>query len=137
MALQSSGPISMSQINSVLKLGNSLNSYRGQFGLPSGPISFADFYGKSGVAYIRTVRLTFTARYFRTNNAEMLGYYSTESGSTTMTYNVSSTSAPVDTGAIDAYKSDFQNNYWNVDPDFYDNFTWTNGYGVLLSQVQA
>lgn len=136
MALQSSGPISMSQINSVLKLGNNLNSYRGQFGLPSGAISFLNFYGKSGVAYIRTVRLTFTARYFRTNAADF-SYFSTESGSTTMTYNVSSTSAPVDTGAIDAYKSDYQNNYLSVDPDYYDRFTWTNGYGVLLSQVQA
>jgi hypothetical protein len=51
MTLQSSGAISMSQINTEFGRGNNLNAYRGTSHstgtFPSGAISFSDFYGKS------------------------------------------------------------------------------------------
>ena len=51
MTLQSSGAISMSQINAEFGRGNNLNAYRGTSHstgtFPSGAISFSNFYGKS------------------------------------------------------------------------------------------
>ena len=57
MTLPSSGPISASDIN--VELGRASNAYfdingaaeRALAGVPSGTISFSDFYGKSNVSY--------------------------------------------------------------------------------------
>jgi hypothetical protein len=55
MTLQTSGPISMEQINAEFGLGGNLNAYRGNIwftdtygeqGSFGTPISFSDFYGK-------------------------------------------------------------------------------------------
>lgn len=71
MALQTSGPISASDINIELgKLGTDffdINSteVRDLAGVPSGPISFSDFYGKSSFSFSTelSMRITYVSRF--------------------------------------------------------------------------
>jgi len=67
MALQSSGPISMANIRSELKLSGSIglnsNAVRTLGGKSSGKISLADFYGKSNSTNVLTVGIDHNPNY--------------------------------------------------------------------------
>ena len=137
MSLQTSGAISMSQINAVLQKGNDLNSYRGFYGLPTGAISFSDFYGKSGtVTYWRTVNLTYSVRGWYDNAADNGTTYTTSTGSTTYGYTVTNTADAIDAAASNTEKATFLSIYLGPEGTYsYDRFTWTNGNGAILSHT--
>ena len=88
MALQSSGAISINNINVELGVAGttsaSLNqaSYRTLAGVPSGAISMSNFYGKSNAPAGTTLSFTYTYTYYsdREGTSEENTYYTNFSG---------------------------------------------------------
>jgi hypothetical protein len=120
--LQSSGAISMSDINSVFGRGNNLNSYRGTSWytaaggsgtFSSGAISFSDFYSKGpSASTFSSVSLSTlpsnSYAFFTTNTIISIFLYLNTNG----TWTINDDSGPINSGSWGTPTQNSGGNYW-------------------------